>query len=54
MLDQHLNAASYGAIRAEYDSNNNVCSIYTSSYDQKIRILTDDEVQKNIVIVFIL
>ena len=54
MLDQHLNAASYGAIHAEYDSNNNVCAIYTSSYDQQCRILTDEEVQPNITIVVIL
>ena len=54
VLRQLLNDQSYGSLHADYDSANNVCSIYTSSYDQKFRILTDEEVQKNIAIVVIL
>ena len=53
VLSQLLNDQSIGSLHADYDSANNVCSIYTSSYDQKFRILTDEEVQKNIVIVVI-
>ena len=48
MLDQHLNAASYGAIHAEYDTNNNVCGIYTTGDNTAFRIFTDEEVQKKI------
>ena len=54
VLSQLLSDQSYGLLHADYDSPNNVCSIYTASYDQKFRILTDDEVQKNRVIVVML
>ena len=46
VLSQLLNDQSYGSLHADYDSANNVCSISTSTYDQKFRILTDEEVQK--------
>ena len=48
MLDQLLNAASYGAIHAEYDSVNNVCGIYTytTGNNTAFRLFTDEEVQK--------
>ena len=54
VLSQFLSDQSYGSLHADYDSANNVCSITTSSYDQQFRILTDEEVQKNIAIVVIL
>ena len=44
ILDQHLNAASKGAIRAEYDTNDNVCGIYTTGDNTAFRLFTDEEV----------
>jgi len=46
VLDQQLNQATYGAIRAQYDTNNNICGIYTTGAHTAFRILTDEEVQK--------
>ena len=43
-LDQQLNSATNGAVRADYNSPNNVCSIYTNGDTTAFRILTDDEV----------
>ena len=54
VLNQLLNGQSYGSLNAEYDGANNICGIFTSSLDQQFRILTDEEVQKNIAIVVIL
>ena len=44
-LDQKLNDATYGAIRASYDTENNICGIYTNGDQTGFRILTDEEVQ---------
>ena len=46
-LDQQLNTITYGAIRAQYDSNNNICGIYTNGDNTAFRILTDEEVQQS-------
>ena len=46
VVSQLLSDNSYGALHADYNSPNNVCSIYTSNYDQQFRILSDEEVQK--------
>ena len=45
-LDQQLKTITRGAIRAQYDSNNNICGIYTTGDNTAFRILTDDEVQQ--------
>ena len=45
-LDQQLNSITSGAIRAQYDSNNNICGIYTNGDNTALIILTDEEVQK--------
>ena len=41
-LDQQLNNITNGAIRAQYDSNNNICGIYTTGDNTAFRILTDE------------
>ena len=45
-LDQQLNTITHGAIRAQYDSNNNICGIYTNGDNIAFIILTDEEVQQ--------
>ena len=45
-LDQQFNATTNGVIRAEYDSTNNICAIYTTGDKTAFIILTDEEVQK--------
>ena len=44
-LDQQLNSATNGAVRADYNSLNNVCTIYTTGDTTAFGILTDEEVQ---------
>ena len=44
-LDQQLNTATNGALRVDYNSPNNVCSIYTNGDTTAFRILTDEEIQ---------
>ena len=43
-LDQQLKSLPNSSLGSDYDSANNLCSIYTSSSDNQFRILTDDEV----------
>ena len=44
-LDQHFNAVTNEAIRAEYNSPDNICRIYTTGDNTAFRIRTDEEVQ---------
>ena len=47
VLDQQLNNITSGAIPAQYDSNNNICGIYSNGDNTAFIILTDIEVQQN-------
>ena len=44
VLDQQLKSLPNSSLGSDYDSANNLCSIYTSSSDIQFRILTDAEV----------
>ena len=43
-MPQQLNSATNGAVRADYNSPNTVCTIYTTGDTTAFRILTDEEV----------
>ena len=45
-LDERLNTATSGTLRARYDTENNICAIYTDRDDVEFKIRTDEEVQK--------